>query len=300
MNPLLPPRPHRPDGSLRRVGVELEFGGPGIVEAAAALARALGGEVRCDDGYRCTIPGSLLGELVVELDMRLAHPAEGDGALVRGMRDLVGAVGSLWMPAEVATAPLPIDRIGEADRLLEPLRRAGAYGTRRHLHHAFGLQFNPELPDCEPRTIRDHMRAFALLAPRLRAEIGVDLSRRLSAYIEPWPEAYVERILDPAYAPDLAALIDDYLDANPTRNRELDMLPLFAHLDDRRVRARLPDEKISARPTFHYRLPDSRVDEAGWTITAEWNRWVAVERLASDAARLHGRLARAVAPEPAW
>jgi hypothetical protein len=93
-------------------------------------------------------------------------------------------------------------------------------------------------------------------------------------------------------------LIDDYLDASPSRNRELDMLPLFAHLDHDRVRARLPYEKISARPTFHYRLPDSRVDDPAWTIAADWNRWVEVERLACDPARLV-RLAAAHRLEPA-
>ena len=38
-------------------------------------------------------------------------------------------------------------------------------------------------------------------------------------------------MLDAGYGPDLGALIDDYLAANPTRNRALDLLPLFAELD---------------------------------------------------------------------
>ena len=297
MVPLLPPRLRHPDGTPRCVSVELEFGGLGVVEASNALAAALGGRVRCEDSYRCTVEDTALGPLKVELDMQVAHPGDGEGPLLRGMRDLIGAVGSLWMPAEVTTGPLEIGRIGETERLLA-LRCAGAYGTRRYVHHAFGLQFNPELPDLEARTILAHMRAFALLAPRLRREIGVDLSRRLSPFIEPWPEGYVERLLDPGYEPDLPMLIDDYLDASPSRNRELDMLPLFAHLDHDRVRARLPYEKISARPTFHYRLPDSRVDDPAWTIAADWNRWVEVERLASDPARL-AELAAARRLEPA-
>jgi hypothetical protein len=32
--------------------------------------------------------------------------------------------------------------------------------------------------------------------------------------------------------PDLDTLIDDYLEYNPTRNRALDFLPLFLHLDE--------------------------------------------------------------------
>jgi hypothetical protein len=40
--------------------------------------------------------------------------------------------------------------------------------------------------------------------------------------------------------------------------------------------------KIKARPTFHYRLPDSRVDDPKWSFACEWNRWVEVERLAEN------------------
>ena len=84
----------------------------------------------------------------------------------------------------------------------------------------------------------------------------------------------------------LVSTIDDYLAFNPTRNRDLDMLPLLLHLDGARVRAALPNEKINGRPAFHYRLPDARVSDPGWSVAPDWNRWVAVERLASDRERL--------------
>jgi hypothetical protein len=63
-------------------------------------------------------------------------------------------------------------------------------------------------------------------------------------------------------------------------------------LDADRVRSVLPNEKINARPTFHYRLPDARVSDPGWSIAPDWNRWVAVERVAADRGRLE-RLGRA-------
>jgi hypothetical protein len=47
---------------------------------------------------------------------------------------------------------------------------------------------------------------------------------------------------------------------------------------------------VKPRPTFHYRLPDCRIDEPGWRPSVDWNRWVAVERLAEDPERL-GELA---------
>ena len=96
----------------------------------------------------------------------------------------------------------------------------------------------------------------------------------------------LRRIVQPDYQPDIATFIDDYLSHNPTRNRDLDLLPLLHHFDARRVRAVLPNEKINGRPTFHYRLPDARVSDPGWSIAPDWNRWVAVERLAADRDRL--------------
>jgi hypothetical protein len=63
-------------------------------------------------------------------------------------------------------------------------------------------------------------------------------------------------------------------------------LPILLHLDARRVRARLPREKIGARPVLHYRLPQAHVGEPGWSIASAWNGWAAVERLAEDRDRL--------------
>lgn len=41
-------------------------------------------------------------------------------------------------------------------------------------------------------------------------------------------------------------------------------------------------EKVTARPTYHYRLPNSRVDEIERKTFEAWNSWVLVERLAND------------------
>ena len=98
----------------------------------------------------------------------------------------------------------------------------------------------------------------------------------------PYPADYVRRVVAPDYQPDLATFAEDYLAANPTRDRGLDLLPILLHLDARQVRARLPREKIGARPVLHYRLPQAHVGEPGWSIAPDWNRWAAVERLAED------------------
>jgi hypothetical protein len=75
----------------------------------------------------------------------------------------------------------------------------------------------------------------------------------------------------------------DYLERNPTRNRPLDWLPLFAHLNKDLV-FEYPVEKdlIKPRPTLHYRLPSSLIDDPSWSIATEWNKWVIIDDLAAN------------------
>ena len=145
---------------------------------------------------------------------------------------------------------------------------------------------NPEPPTLEVPDLVDTLRAFALLREWLRDEIDVDTARRVWFFAAPFPDGWCARILNPGYAPDFPTFIRDYLGANATRDRELDMLPMLKHLDRERVIAALPHEKINARPTWHYRLPNSEVGRADWSIGLEWDRWVRVERLAGDRERL--------------
>jgi len=89
-------------------------------------------------------------------------------------------------------------------------------------------------------------------------------------------------VLAPGYAPDLDGLVDDYLKYNPTRNRGLDLLPILAMHDLEKVKAISEEpELVRARPAYHYRLPNSMIEDRSWSLAAEWNRWVLVERLAA-------------------
>ncbi|MFL5335705.1 MAG: amidoligase family protein [Geminicoccaceae bacterium] len=299
--PQFPPRRQALHGGPRRVGIELEFSGLSGGEVAEQARELFGGAVEERDPYRHVVLGSSLGDLIVELDLRAAHPdnPQGDSVgerVMQAVHSAVGAVGSLIMPQEVVVPPLPIERLPEVDRLVEALRHQGAIGTRRNILHAFGLHLNPEIAAADAGYLLDHLRAFALLSPWLRAVIEVNLSRRLSPFTRPYPPDYVRRLAQPDYRPDLRQLIADYLDANPNRDRELDMLPIFVGLEPELVMARASVDKVKARPTFHYRLPDSNVDQPGWGVVADWNRWVEVERLAADPPRL-AALARTFAQD---
>ena len=148
------------------------------------------------------------------------------------------------------------------------------------------MQFNPELPSLEPRLITACLKAFLCLYDWLYVRADIDLTRRVTSYVDPFPANYVKKVIAADYWPDLATLIDDYLADNPTRNRALDMLPLFMFLDEDRVRAGADDALIKARPTFHYRLPDCEIDKPDWGLYVSWNDWVEVECLAADETRL--------------
>ena len=286
-----PPITDNGRGALRSVGVEIEFIGPTAIACAQALAREFGGTVTEEDPHAFRLRGSAFGDISVELDARYVHPEKTRGMAVLGhlpprVASWLGSATSHIIPCELVTGPLPMDRVHEFDRAVDALRVAGARGTQDGALYAFGLHFNPQAAGSSVGAILPVVRAFVLLNAWLRRQVAPDATRSLMGFADPFPVDYVRRIADPAYGPDLAAFIDDYLAANPTRNRDLDLLPLLTHIDEARVRAVLPNEKIGSRPTFHYRLPDARVSDPGWSIAADWNRWVAVERVAADAGRL--------------
>ena len=289
-----PPSTRTADGLPRRVGVEVEFMGPGVREAARALAAGLGGIMIEEDPHAVTVRGTRLGDLTVELDLRHAHPQRHGRTLpIRlGQRSaaLLGFVLGGVVPRELITAPLPLDRLDEVDGAIAMLRHGGATGRGAvrpgsSQLGSLGLHFNVDVPELTIETILAHLRAFMLLDPWLRATSFAMRSERVAAPPD-FPEEYTRLVLSPDYRPTLTRLGDDYLAANPTRDRALDLLPLLLHLDESRVRRLLPREKISPRAVFHYRLPQAHVGDEGWSIAPNWNRWVAVERLAADPERL--------------
>lgn len=288
----LPPRKLNYLGRARRVGVELEFAAVTAAKAATRIAGLFGGAIERDDAHRYRVEGTKFGRFLVELDSQYAHrqpsdyPAQATGfaAVMDGfresMRSLYGDISSLVIPYEVVCPPIEFEALAELEGLLAVLREEGAQGTSDHPLHAFGAQFNPDIATRDPHWILAVLKAEILLSSWMRRIMSIDIARRLLAFVDPFPAAYVRKILDPGYWPDTDDLIEDYIDYNPTRNRELDMLPLFTWLDEKRVRARLAPGLVRPRPTFHCRLPNANIREPMWSLTLEWNRWVVIERLA--------------------
>jgi hypothetical protein len=285
----LPPIARTEDGSARQVGVEIEFLGLSLDRACEVIVGVLGGAIERVHERAFRVVGTRLGELRVELDshaltqiaekrerhvpLRLSERAHG-AWLELAAHD--------WTPSEITTGPLACERIGELDPLVHALGRAGAQGTDDGLIAVVGVHFNPSAPTHDALLLRDYLRAYALLHPRLVRELHMDPARRALRFATAYPLAYRRLLLAPDYAPDMPTLISDYLRHNPTRNRGLDCLPLFAHIDPLRVRAAVQDPRIKGRPTFHFRLPNSQVGTPEWRISDEWRVWLEVERLAAD------------------
>lgn len=289
-----PPWQENADGKTRRVGVELEMSGLDLDTLAGLVAGFFELDITSDGRYERRLRGDPEGDWVIELDYDLLKKLGREdldaeslaGQINKTTEEALAWAAEAIVPLEIVGPPLPLDRLNEVEALISYLRETGAKGTSESIFNAFGMQFNPELPSHETGMITACLKAFMCLYDWLLVRADVDFSRRVTSYVDPFPTDYVKKLLAADYWPDLETLIDDYLADNPTRNRALDMLPLFMFLDEERVRAATDDTLIKARPTFHYRLPDCKVDEPDWGLHVAWNDWVEVERLAADENRL--------------
>lgn len=283
------------DGSPRRIGVEIEMSGIELPVIADQLVAHYGGAIERISDYEFKVNGTALGNFKVDLDFEYLQKVHRDntgetGAWMREFEhlaaDAIQALMRNLIPCELISPPLPFARLSELDSIVKALRTCGANGSRQALFAAFGLHLNFELPDMEPGTILNYLRAFVCLQAWLEEREDIVYSRKFSPFIRSYVGGYEDLILAENYSPSLDQLIDDYLEHNPTRNRILDMLPMFAFLDEPKVVGALPGEKVRKRPTLHYRLPNSDIDNPDWGIWRSWNDWQEVESLADDPKRL--------------
>lgn len=270
--------------------MEIEFAAVTAEAATGVVQRLFGGEIEPIDPHLFQVRGTELGDFQCELDVQYAHRTDDEDnsgpamldEFSDALRQVIGNVSSLVAPCEVVCPPIEISQLPRIDALREALRQAGAEGTSEGLLYAFGAQLNPEITSRSAEYLVSIMKAYMLLSDWLRVVIGVDTTRWLLSFADPFPQAYIELVLNKDYWPDLDTLIANHLAYNPTRNRELDLLPLFSWLDEQKVRSVIDDPRIKPRPTFHYRLPNAHLQDPDWTIITEWNRWCRVEYLADD------------------
>ncbi len=284
--------------ATRRVGFELEFAGLDLEEVADALVESLSGTVKPETRAECTVSTQDLGDFKVELDwqqgkllaedrLQTLREETGEEHPEDPLMDWITTTASQIVPMEVVCPPVPADRLDELVPMVEMLRDKGAIGTRGSPIYAFGVHINPELPDDSAATVAAYLKAFCVTQDWLIRKHEVDLSRRITPYIDIYPKQYIHDVL--AYTDEVTMdeIITDYLKHNPTRNRALDMTPLFKYLDETRIERELADDRINARPTFHYRLPNCHIEQADWSLMDSWSIWCVLEHLVADPEKLN-------------
>ena len=284
----LPEQLENSDGATRTVGFELEFSGITLADTVSAARDALDAKITSQTAAEVQLKGAH-GVFNIEIDWdflkRTADnqdlPEQPDAWLQQ-----LSDAAALLVPIEVVCPPIAMDRLDELDPLVAALREAGAVGTEESLIAAYGVHINPEIPALDVDTVDRYLKAFVLLQWWLVDAHEVDPARRISPYIDLYDQGYMKHVL--SHEPGtIENLIDDYLEHNPSRNRALDMLPMFAEIDEERVRNSVDDPKIKPRPTFHYRLPNCRIDDSDWQLSNSWNTWCEIERLANDEQALY-------------
>ncbi|MEM9757243.1 MAG: amidoligase family protein, partial [Pseudomonadota bacterium] len=290
--PTFDPLPTRHDasGAPRRVGVEVEFGGLPEHKAAKIIGQVTGGYVKAPAPGSWEVETPCFGRCQVYLDTHFRDD-------VKRVADKgVAHLARLVVPVKLVTDPFDPAGLPAFDTVLGALRDAGAIGSRQGLLLGFAVHLNIEIDAPAPAHLWRIVTAYALIESELRRLARVDISRRVLTLAQPYPKGLVDDLarVEPRNHDDL---IETYLSYAPTPNHGLDMLPVFAQLAPDKVHGRLTDStKIKARPAYHFRMPDCRIDEPGWSIAEPWSMWLAVERIATSPT-LFGRLRRSRA---AW
>ena len=279
------PNPVAADGNPRRIGVEIEFAGLPEHDVAGVVTDTLGGTATQGDGPFWTVRDSALGKVEVYLDTALSKATQS------ALRDRLLDLGREIIPVEIVTDPLDMEGMERLQDLVAALREAGALGSGAGVFFGFGVHFNVQIASRQVADIRGPLLAYALIEDWLRGARPIDETRRLLPFTDPYPTAFVRHLIEAGADISLGTLADLYLYHCPSRNYGLDMLPILAELVPGPVQDRM-GENVSARPAFHFRQSDSRIDEPGWGLPTEWSRWIAVERVAADPA-LVGQLSRA-------
>src|SRR6056297_380683 len=273
------PRPLAADGKPRRVGVEVELGGLSEAEVAGICTDTLGGRAEQGDGPFWTIRDSRIGTLEVYLDIFLRKATQSK------LRDLALDLGREVVPVEIVTEPLDMEGLEALEDLTVALRRAGALGSGAGWVFGFGVHLNVEIASHADADVIRPLLAYALIEDWMRRDNPIDESRRLLPFTDPYPTDLVRGLIALGSDAALRDVMTLYLSLTPSRNHGLDMLPVFAHLAPEDVEREL-SAPVSARPAFHFRLPDCLIDEDDWSIADEWQRWIMVERVAWEDAVL--------------
>lgn len=278
------------EGNDRRLGLEIEYVGLPLADSAKIISDVLSCPAEPTHKTHYTFNHPQLGEFVLELDVELAKKIsqkakdtpDSEFSVDKAIDSFFPEMISGIAPSELVTSPLEVKNLKIVSDIVIALRKAGAKGTSESFMFAFGYHVNPEVKSTNPAEILPVLQSFTLLFDFLVDHLEMDITRKLSGYAAPYPKSYARLILDEDYSPDIDTLMTDYITHAPSRNYALDMLPLFKFIDEGFITEKCPDSLIKKRPTYHFRLPNCKINEDTWDIYKGINAWSLVEVVASD------------------
>lgn len=281
------------DDEPRKIGIEIEFAGLSAEQILECMDKTLTGTINWASPFEVEFVNDELGTFKLELDsaqikeLGVESPIEGDPSdaepsVHKTYIQTISKMAENLVPWEIVSPPLELRHVSKLYALVDRLRAAGALGTKSAMRYAFGVHLNPEPASLSPKNLVQHLQSFFCLYDWIVDVGDIDIARRITPYINHFKKDYILQVLDREYRPDQTSLVEDYLIANPTRNRSLDMLPMFAYLDEGLVGKYVDDDRVKARPTFHYRLPNCEIDDPEWNLNRAVEIWLLVEELARD------------------
>lgn len=288
------PQIHTHDGSVRKVGIEIEFSGIKLIEAVDAVAAYFGGTVKKKSAYTYIVASEKYGDFIIECDSsflkdrQIKNWLESIGIRIpkkinKRIDKELSEMSDIIVPNEVTTPPFQCTDLKKFENLTDLLSDLKAKSDHTPISLApCGLHINVEAIEISTREILPILQSFILHYDRLVER--VDTIRRLAPYITDYPRKYKKLIMASSYLPSTRQLFIDYLKHNPTRNRALDLTPIIAHYDRGLIDETPKIEKnlIKARPAFHYRLPNCHLEDQRWKFHQEWNEWVKLEETAKQ------------------
>jgi hypothetical protein len=299
MNFKLPVNKTNDKGETRKAGFELEFTGIELLEIAKAVKKLFKGTIIEKSKYEYIVKDTSFGDfnIIIDADVLLNKAYEKylgkaginlDSYKIKpSVEDILNKLASTIVPFEIVTPPVELDKLYVLDQLSDELVNKGAQGTKASFLNAFGMHINAEVPSLNHEILLNYLRSFFLLFDYIYKKSEINFSRKLTPFIDNFPEEYVNLVLNPDYKPSEDMFINDYIVHNPTRNRAFDMLPVISMIDEKKVEKNVKDFKlVGKRPAFHYRLPNCNIGTDLWKPSDEWNIWYMIEELASDTQKI--------------
>src|SRR5690606_29978882 len=211
-----PPILNTKNGSVRKVGFEIEFAEVSLDQVANSIVGLYGGSIQTLNKFYLTVADTTLGDFSLQMDARVLteksyekiwnkaglKPEELTARrrnLNKNLENTLDSIASKVVPYEIGTPPVPITELSKLEPLRNALFHLKAKGTAPSFLYAFATHIIPELPVCNTETILNYPRAFVLLYHWLREKTAVNITRKLTAFINPFPDEYVSKILAPDY-----------------------------------------------------------------------------------------------------